>query len=147
MEYCCVIKLNHKGIYMKNLLQEKIQELISLRKEGWGDSEDVSTMSTHTNYYSYGNNENDITKVLYIIEPLKLKKNVVNSNRIKFEFSNDGEDWQVHYSFQIKGDNCENYKTLLGGNYRLALAWVENAVNEKWVPRYEKIQNVELSNL
>jgi hypothetical protein len=24
---------------------------------------------------------------------------------------------------------------------------VENAVNEKWVPRYEKIQNVELSNL
>jgi hypothetical protein len=147
MEYCCVIKLNHKGIYMKNLLQEKIQELISLRKEGWGDSEDVSTMSTHTNYYSYGNNENDITKVLYIIEPLKFKKNVVNSNRIKFEFSNDVEDWQVHYSFQIKGDNCENYKTLLGGNYRLALAWVENAVNEKWVPRYEKIQNVELSNL
>jgi hypothetical protein len=147
MEYCCVIKLNHKGVYMKNLLQEKIQELISLRKEGWGDSEDVSIMSTHTNYYSYGNNENDITKVLYIIEPLKFKKNVVNSNRIKFEFSNDGEDWQVHYSFQIKGDNCENYKTLLGGNYRLALAWVENAVNEKWVPRYEKIQNVELSNL
>jgi hypothetical protein len=147
MEYCCVIKLNHKGIYMKNLLQEKIQELISLRKEGWGYSEDVSIMSTHTNYYSYGNNENDITKVLYIIEPLKFKKNVVNSNRIKFEFSNDGEDWQVHYSFQIKGDNCENYKTLLGGNYRLALAWVENAVNEKWVPRYEKIQNVELSNL
>tara|TARA_B110000881_G_scaffold74688_1_gene65018 strand:- start:50 stop:448 length:399 start_codon:yes stop_codon:yes gene_type:complete len=132
---------------MKNLLQEKIQELISLRKEGWGDSEDVSTMSTNTNYYSYGNNENDITKVLYIIEPLKFKKNVVNSNRIKFEFSNDGEDWQVHYSFQIKGNNRENYKTLLGGNYRLALAWVENAVNEKWVPRYEKIQNVELSNL
>ena len=147
MEYCCVIKLNHKGVYMKNLLQEKIQELISLRKEGWGDSEDVSIMSTHTNYYSYGNNENDITKVLYIIEPLKFKKNVVNSNRIKFEFSNDGEDWQVHYSFQIKGDNRENYKTLLGGNYRLALAWVENAVNKKWVPRYEKIQNVELSNL
>tara|TARA_B110000438_G_scaffold115006_1_gene112654 strand:- start:2220 stop:2618 length:399 start_codon:yes stop_codon:yes gene_type:complete len=132
---------------MKNLLQEKIQELISLRKEGWGDSEDVSIMSIHTHYYSYGNNENDITKVLYIIEPLKFKKNVVNSNRIKFEFSNDGEDWQVHYSFQIKGDNRENYKTLLGGNYRLALAWVENAVNKKWVPRYEKIQNVELSNL
>ena len=45
--------------------------------------------------------------------------------------------------FQIKGDNCENYKTLLGGNYRLALTWVENAVNKGWVPRYEKIQNVE----
>ena len=147
MEYCCVIKLNHKSVYMKNLLQEKIQELISLGKEGWGDSKDVSIMSTHTNYYSYGNNENDITKVLYIIEPLKFKKNVVNSNRIKFEFSNDGEDWQVHYSFQIKGDNCENYKTLLGGNYRLALAWVENAVNKGWVPRYEKIQNVKFPNL
>ena len=121
--------------------------MISLRKEGWRDSEDGSMTSNRTNYYSYGNNENDITKVLYIIEPLKFKKNVVNSNRIKFEFSNDGEDWQVHYSFQIKGDNRENYKTLLGGNYRLALAWVENAVNKKWVPRYEKIQNVELSNL
>ena len=132
---------------MGNLLEDKVQELISLRKEGWGDSADGSMTSIQTNYYSYGNNENDITKVLYIVEPLKFKKNVVNSNRIKFEFSNDGEDWQVHYSFQIKGDNCENYKTLLGGNYRLALAWVENAVNEKWVPRYEKIQNVELSNL
>ena len=132
---------------MGNLLEDKVQELISLRKEGWGDSADGSITSIHTNYYSYGNNENDITKVLYIIEPLKFKKNVVNSNRIKFEFSNDVEDWQVHYSFQIKGDNCENYKTLLGGNYRLALAWVENAVNKKWVPRYEKIQNVELSNL
>jgi len=106
---------------MKNLLQEKIQELISLRKEGWGDSEDVSIMSTHTNYYSYGNNENDITKVLYSVEPLKPKKGVDNLNRIKFKFSNDGEDWQLHYSFQIKGDN---YKTLLVGNYRSAFAWV-----------------------
>ena len=103
--------------------------------------------STHTNYYSYGNNENDITKVLYSVEPLKSKKGVDNLKRIKFEFSNDGEDWQVHYSFQIKGDNYENYKTLLGGNYRLALTWVENAVNKGWVPRYEKIQNVEFPNL
>ena len=102
--------------------------------------------STHTNYYSYGNNENDITKVLYSVEPLKSKKGVDNLKRIKFEFSNDGEDWQVHYSFQIKGDNWENYKTLLGGNYRLALTWVENAVNKGWVPRYEKIQNVEFPN-
>ena len=53
----------------------------------------------------------------------------------------------MHYSFQIEGDDCENYKTLLGGNYRLALAWVENAVNKRWVPRYEKIQNVEFPNL
>ena len=37
--------------------------------------------------------------------------------------------------------------TLLGGNDRLALAWVENAVNKGWVPRYEKIQNVEFPNL
>jgi hypothetical protein len=132
---------------MGNPLQDKIQELISLRKEGWGDSEDGSMTSAHTNYYSYGNNENDITKVLYSVEPLKFKKGVDNLKRIKFEFSNDGEDWQVHYSFQIKGDNCENYKTLLGGNYRLALAWVENAVNKGWVPRYEKIQNVEFPNL
>jgi hypothetical protein len=132
---------------MENLLQDKIQELISLRKESWGDSEDGSMTSTHTHYYSYGNNENDKTKVLYRVEPLKIKKGVDNLNRIKFEFSNDCEDWQVHYSFQIKGDNCENYKTLLGGNYRLALAWLVNAVNKRWVPRYEKIQDVQFSNL
>jgi hypothetical protein len=78
--------------------------------------------STHTNYYSYGNNENDITKILYSVEPLKPKKSVDNLKRIKFEFNNAGEDWQAHYSFQIKGDNCENHKTHLGGNYRLALA-------------------------
>jgi hypothetical protein len=35
----------------------------------------------------------------------------------------------------------------LRGNYRLALAWEENAVNKGWVPRYEKIQNVEFLNL
>jgi len=40
---------------MGNPLQDKIQELISLRKEGWGDSEDGSMTSIHTNYYSYGN--------------------------------------------------------------------------------------------
>ena len=119
---------------MGNPLQDKIQELISLRKEGWGDSENGSMTSNHTNYYSYGNNENDITKVLYSVEPLKSKKGVDNLKRIKFEFSNDGE-------------NSENHKTLLGGNYRLALAWVENAVNKGWVPRYEKIQNVEFPNL
>ena len=119
---------------MENLLQDKIQELISLRKESWGGSEDGSMTSTHTHYYSYGNNENDKTKVLYRVEPLKIKKGVDNLNRIKFEFSNDGE-------------NSENHKTLLGGNYRLALAWVENAVNKGWVPRYEKIQNVEFPNL
>jgi hypothetical protein len=107
---------------MENLLQDKIQELISLRKESWGDSGDGSMTSTHTHYYSYGNNDNDKTKVLYSVEPLKFKKGVDNLNRIKFKLSSDGEDWQVHYSFQIKGDNCENYKTLLGGNYRLALA-------------------------
>ena len=108
---------------MGNPLQDKIQELISLRKEGWGDSADGSMTSIQTNYYSYGNNENNITKVLYSVEPLKSKKGVDNLNRIKFEFSNDGEEWQVHYSFQVKGNNCEHYKTLLGGNYRLALAW------------------------
>ena len=132
---------------MGNLLQDKIQELISLRKESWGDSEDGLMTSTHTHYYSYGNNETDITKVLYSVEPLKFKKGIDNLNRIKFEFSNDAEDWQVHYSFQIKEDNYENHKTLLGGNYRLALAWVENAVNKGWVPRYEEIQNVEFPNL
>ena len=129
---------------MGNPLQDQIQELISLRKESWGDSGDGSMTSTHTHHYSYGNNENDKTKVLYSVEPLKFKKGVDNLNRIKFEFSNDSQDWQVHYSFQIKGDN---YETLLGGNYRLALTWVENAVNKRWVPRYEKIQNVEFPNL
>ena len=132
---------------MENPLQVKIQELISLRKEGWGNSEDGSMASTHTNYYSYGNNENDITKVLCSVERLRFEKGLDNLNRIKFKFSNDSEDWQVHYSFQMKSDNCENYKTLLGGNYRLALAWMENAVNKGWTPRYEKIQNVEFSNL
>ena len=69
---------------MRNPLQDKIQELISLRKEGWGDSENGSMTSNHTNYYSYGNNENDITKVLYSIEPLKFKKDVkyFKSNKI-----------------------------------------------------------------
>jgi hypothetical protein len=132
---------------MENPLQIKIQELISLRKEGWGNSEDGSMLATQINYYSYGNNENDITKVLYSVERLRFKKGIDKCNRIKFEFSNDGEDWQVHYSFQMKGYNCENYKTLLGGNYRLALAWMENAVNKGWVPRCEKIQNVEFPNL
>ena len=80
---------------------------------------------THTNYYSYGNNENDITKLLYCVELLKFKKGVNNLKRIKFEFSNDNEVWQVHYFFQLKGDNYANYKTLLGGTYRLALAWGE----------------------
>ena len=52
---------------MVNPLQEKIQELISLRKEGWGDSKDGSMTSNNANFYSYGNNENDITKVLYSV--------------------------------------------------------------------------------
>ena len=85
---------------------------------------------THANYYSYGNNENDITKVLYCVELLIFKKDVNNFKRIKFKFSNDNEVCQVHYFFQLKGDNYANYKTLLGGNYRLALAWGENAVNK-----------------
>ena len=98
---------------MGNPLQDKIQELISLRKEGWGDSEDGSMTSTHTNYYSYGDNEDNITKVLYSVEPLKSKEGVDNLKRIKFEFSNDGENWQINYSFQINGENSENHKTLL----------------------------------
>jgi hypothetical protein len=48
--------------YLENLLQYKIQELISLWKESWGDSGGGSMTSTHTHYYSYGNN--DKTKVL-----------------------------------------------------------------------------------
>ncbi|MDA8561242.1 hypothetical protein N9L33_05505 [Nitrospinae bacterium] len=132
---------------MENLLQDKIHELISLRNEGWEDSEDGLMTYTHTNYYSYGNNENDITKVLYSVEQLKSKKSVDNLKRMKLEFSNDGENWQAHYSFHIKNNNCENYKTLLGGNYRLALSWVKNAVNKGRVLRYKKIQNVEFLNL
>ena len=90
---------------MGNPLQDKIQELISLRKEGWGDSEDGSMTSTHTNYYSYGNNENDITKVLYSVEPLKSKKGVDNLNRIKFEFSNVCSQWKVIHLFFF---SCRN---------------------------------------
>ena len=52
---------------MENLLQDKVQELISLRKESWGDSEGGSITSIHTHYYSYGNNENDITKVYIVL--------------------------------------------------------------------------------
>jgi hypothetical protein len=67
---------------MENPLQDKIQDLLSLRKEGWGDSKDGSMTSTHTNYYSHGNNENDITKVSYSVEPLKYKKGADNLKKL-----------------------------------------------------------------
>ena len=86
---------------MKNPLQDKIQDLISLGKEGCGDIDDGLITSTHTNYYSYSNNENDITKVLHSLDLLISKKGIDNLKRIKFEFSNGCEDWQAHYSFQI----------------------------------------------
>ena len=39
--------------------------------------------STHTNIYSYGNNEKNKTKILYSIEPLKIKKVVDSLSRKK----------------------------------------------------------------
>jgi hypothetical protein len=86
---------------MKILLQNKIQDLISLEKEGWGDIDHGLITSTHTNYYSYSNNENDITKVLHSLDLLISKKGIDNLKRKKFKFSNGCEDWKVHYYLQI----------------------------------------------
>jgi len=61
-------------VFIWKSITKKIQEIISLRKEGWGDSEDGSMTTIQSNYYSCGNNENDTTEIYILLNRQKLKR-------------------------------------------------------------------------